>query len=208
MVYEEVLEHLLAPTHRAQDSTHMSRYRRSARDERHSRHEHDIARMHANTLQRRRERLPERGCCGGRREGGEGRPDGELMHSAHHHGTGGGAVRGVLGELRREARGALPRPPRPSAHAGNLWRSPVADHNRRLVLPPSSRSPYGDAVLGDPEAHTRHRGAQGPQNRQMQRRRTAVGLAVAARAGGCGRPRASFRGCPAGRREEEEGERR
>ena len=103
---------------------------------------------------------------------------------------------------------ALPRPPCPSTHTGNLRRSTVADHNRRLALPQSSRSPYGDYAFGDSEAHTRHRGAQGPENRQTRCRRTAVGLAVAARAGGCGRPRASFRGCPAGRREEEEGERR
>ena len=89
---------------------------------------------------------------------------------------------------------ALPRPPCPSTPAGNLRRSTVADHNRRLALPQSSRSPYGDYAFGDPEAHTRHRGAQGPENRQIRRRRTAVGLAVAARAGGCGWPRALRRG--------------
>ena len=44
---------------------------------------------------------------------------------------------------------ALPRPPCPSTHAGNLRRSTVADHNRRLALPQSSRSPYGDYALGD-----------------------------------------------------------
>ena len=62
------------------------------RAERHSRHRHDVARTHANMLQRWREWLSERGWCGGRREGGGRRPGGELMHSAHHHGTR-GAVR-------------------------------------------------------------------------------------------------------------------
>ena len=159
-------------------------------------------------MQTRRERLPERGWCGGRREGGGGRPDGELMHSAHHHGTGGGAVRGVLGELRREARGALPRPPRPSAHAGNLWRSPVADHNRQLVLPSSSRRPCGApllAILRPTRAIEARRVLRIAKTRSS---RTGVGLAVAARAGGCGRPRALRRGCPAGWREEEGRERR
>jgi len=120
--------HIVHTTPHRHDST-QSRYSRSSKDERHRRHKHDIARMHANMQQRRREQLPGRGWCGGRREGGGGRPDGELMHSAHHHGTGGGAVCGVLGELRREARASGRASPTASPlrpHAGNLWRSPVA----------------------------------------------------------------------------------
>jgi hypothetical protein len=42
------------------------------------------------------------------------------MHSAHHHGTRGRVVCGVLGELRREAQGASPTPSTRHPHTSNL----------------------------------------------------------------------------------------
>ena len=69
-----MLEHLLAPVHRTRDSTYMSRNRRSARAERHSRHEHDIARTHADRHQTRREHPPERHMSDRWKTGGRRRP--------------------------------------------------------------------------------------------------------------------------------------
>ena len=70
----------------------------------------------------------------------------------------------------------------------------MACHNRRLVPPPPVRRPCGDAAFGDSEAPARLDGACGPQDRQVRRRRTGFGLTVAARAGGCDRPRGSSTG--------------
>ena len=166
--------------------------------------------MHANRQQRRRERLPERGWCGGRRKGGGRRPDGELMHSAHHHGTRSGAVCGLRCAGRAAVRGSGSASPTASpllapehslrrtrakplakdrAATGNLKPVPA----RRVEATPDPRAPSG---------HTQTLRVAPPRPSGM-----GFGLAMAARAFACGRIRIFRRGCPGGWREEEGRER-
>ena len=84
----------------------------------------------------------------------------------------------------------------------------MARHNRQLTPPPPARRPYGEPRDRRPEASARLDGACGRQDVYLAVRRKGVGLAMAARAGGSARPRASSRGYPRGRRGEAVGEAR
>ena len=97
-------------------------------------------------------------------------------------------------------------PPPPSTPRVNLSGGPVASRCRQLAPPPQVRRPYGDTAFGDSEAPARLDGASGPQDRQTRSRRTGFGLTVAARAGGCGRPRCSSAVYPHGWRGKAAGE--